>query len=163
MKFHTTRNQFMPSVLAGLLAVLLATSVQAEPTGFSWLQGSWCMANESQLIEEVWLSDVGGNLIGMSRTVAGDKVVSFEFMRIETTAGETRLIAQPGGRSGTVFTASQVSGKQLVVESPEHDFPRKITYQREGDVLNASISGPGAAGQEQSFSFTYELCPGSPQ
>jgi hypothetical protein len=94
----------------------------------------------------------------MSRTTRDGKVVGFEFMRIESAAGITRFIAQPGGAPATVFTASQVTGNSLELLNPEHDFPQKIVYRREGDLLTAIVSGPGEDGQEHSIRFAYHAC-----
>ncbi len=152
-------NKFLPACLFVVTAGTVVEAAEAQTTNLDWLSGDWCATAEKQSVEETWLSDVGGQMIGMSRTIVNGKVVSFEFMRIETTAGVTRFIAQPGGGSATTFVASSVSENQLVVENPEHDFPQKITYLREGDELKVRISGSDEAAQEQIFSFNYQLCP----
>ncbi|MDZ4728883.1 MAG: DUF6265 family protein [Xanthomonadales bacterium] len=138
--------------------MVLPGDVQAQAASLDWLQGNWCMTTESGNVEEVWTSDVAGHLIGMSRTVADEKVVSFEFMRIQKEGNETRFIAQPGGGPAISFTASLITENQLVVQNPRHDFPQQIVYRREGKVLTAAISGPGEGDQEMSFSFNYQRC-----
>ena len=57
-----------------------------------------------------------------------------------------------------MFTATEVAENLLVVEQPEHDFPQKVVYRREGDALTATISGPAGDGQEQSIDFNYQAC-----
>lgn len=144
--------------LAAACSLLLASQVQAQTTSLDWLAGRWCMSTATGLIEEVWLPGVGGQLLGISRTVNNGKVVAFEFMRIESTTDTTQFIAQPGGAPATVFTAIHVTENRLELENPEHDFPQKIVYQREADELTATISGPGDGGQEQSMRFEYQAC-----
>jgi hypothetical protein len=46
-----------------------------------------------------------------------------------------------------------------VFENLEHDFPQRIEYQRDGDRLTATISGPGEDGEVQSISFGWDLQP----
>ena len=116
------------------------------------------MTSENQSVEEVWLSDVGGTLIGMSRTVVHEKVASFEYMRIESREGETRFIAQPGGGAATTFTALSTRDNRLEVENLQHDFPQRIAYHRDGDALTATIWGPGENGAEVSFKVDYLPC-----
>ena len=140
----------------GCFSLMMPGIALAE--GMGWLQGNWCLTTETQSVEEVWSSDVAGNLIGMSRTVTDGKVVSFEFMRIVTDHEGTHFIAQPGGGAATTFSATEVSRKQIKVENRQHDFPQRIVYRREGESLSATISGPDEGGQEMSFSYTYQPC-----
>jgi hypothetical protein len=144
--------------LAAAWSLLPASQAQAQTTSLDWLAGRWCMSTTTGYIEEVWLPEVGNQLLGISRTVKNGKVVAFEFMRIESVTGTTQFIAQPGGAPATVFTASHVTENRLELENPEHDFPQKIVYQREADALTATISGPGDGGQEQSIRYAYQAC-----
>jgi hypothetical protein len=129
-----------------------------NPAPLDWLAGRWCMPTGSGWIEEAWLAPVGGQLMGLSRTIKAGKVVGFEYMRIESDAGSTRFIPQPQGAPPVVFTATEVAQNRLVVENPEHDFPQKVVYRREGEALTATISGPGDNGQQQSMDFNYQAC-----
>lgn len=94
----------------------------------------------------------------MSRTVRGGKAVTFEYVRIETLGAATQYIPQPEGGAPTVFTATKVGQNLLDVRNPEHDFPQRIVYRRDGNALTATISGPGKDGQEHSLSFGYQSC-----
>jgi len=142
---------------AAALAVI-ASNAHAQAASLDWLAGRWCMAGENRLVEEIWLPPVGGQLMGISRTIKGDRVVGFEYMRIESDADSTRFIPQPEGALPVVFTATEVAQNLLVVENPKHDFPQKVIYRREGVALFATISGPGNDGQQQSIDFNYLAC-----
>jgi hypothetical protein len=133
-------------------------SGQPQTPSLDWLAGRWCMATATRFTEELWLPEAGGQLLGISRSVKDGKAVAFEFMRIESRDGVIQFIAQPGGAPATVFTANRVAENSFEVENPQHDFPRKINYRREGDTLVATISGPGDGGREQSIDFTYQAC-----
>ena len=150
--------KFLLSVVLVVPVGGLVESAWAQSARLDWLSGDWCMTSGNQTVEETWLPEVGGNLLGMSRTVEDGKVVTFEFLRIGLENGTTQYIAQPGGGAATIFTASQVSENHLVVENLENDFPQKITYQREAEALTATISGPGDGGREMSISFNYQAC-----
>ncbi len=135
-----------------------AAAVQSHTDSLAWLAGHWCMATATGLVEEFWLPESGGLLLGISRTVKDGKATGFEFLRIETSGETLRFIAQPGGVPPTVFTSTRVAENRFEVQNPEHDFPQKIVYRREGEALLATISGPGADGQEQGINFTFQAC-----
>lgn len=133
---------------------------QRQPASLDWLAGHWCMQDANRLIEEFWLPEAGGLLLGVSRTVKDGQAAGFEFMRIENSGESLQFIAQPGGVPPTVFTSTRVAANLFEVLNPHHDFPQKIVYRREGDTLLATISGPGADGQVLTVDFTYRACSG---
>jgi len=49
------------------------------------------------------------------------------------------------------FKLTVITGNSFVCENPQHDFPKKITYQKEGKKLKATISGDG-----KSFDYLFE-------
>jgi hypothetical protein len=65
-----------------ILAVALAVTLQ----DIGWLAGDWQLTTGSQCIEEMWTAPSNNLLVGMSRTVAGGRTTSFEFVRIEARA-----------------------------------------------------------------------------
>jgi hypothetical protein len=125
--------------------MLVAASVRAQTPSLddlAWMTGSW----ETQLgrarIEEHWLAPAGKSMFGISRTVAGDRTVSFEFLRIETRPDGIYYVAQPNGRPGTDFKLTSLTGGLAVFENPAHDHPKIIRYRRNADgSLLASIEG----------------------
>ena len=94
----------------------------------------------------------------MSRTVDADKTVSFEYVRIEHSAEATHYLAQPQGRPATAFKLTASGPNWARFEKPQHDFPQRIEYRREGERLHASIVGPGADGKESTLRFNYARC-----
>lgn len=92
-------------------------------------------------VEEHWLAPAGGAMLGMSRTVAGTRMVEFEFLRLVERNGEVLYVAQPGGRPPTEFKLTSATSTKAVFENPAHDFPKMITYELDGKKLTATISG----------------------
>jgi hypothetical protein len=92
----------------------------------------------------------------MSRTVRKGKTTAFEFLRLEQSAdGGVDYVAQPGGRPPVRFRCTSLSDRKAVFENPQHDFPTKITYERDGDELIAAISGPDGA-KEKPETYHYQ-------
>jgi hypothetical protein len=87
-------------------------------------------------------------MMGVSRTVAGDKTVEFEYLRIEQREDGIYYVAHPKARCpGTDFKLTRASASEAVFENPQHDFPKRIIYRKTDDGLTASIdAGEGSKG-----------------
>jgi hypothetical protein len=143
--------------LTFLTLFLLATlSFQtATLADVSWIAGDWQTAPGGRAqIEEHWTSVAGGSMMGMGRTVAGDKTVEFEYLRIEQRADGVYYVAHPKARCpGTDFKLTKFSATEAVFENPQHDFPKRVIYRKTGDdSLTASIDG-GEGTKATSFAF----------
>ena len=145
------------AMLAMCLALCSGQAMSAEPT-LDWLAGHWCSSVQDRQIDEVWLPEAGGALLGMSRTVRGARVESFEYMRIVSEAGVAQFHVQPNGVPATVFTQAARGDGWIRFENSAHDFPNRIEYRRDGDAMHAYIAGPGRDGKEMKIPFEYRLC-----
>ena len=82
-------------------------------------------------------------MLGVSRTLAGDKTVSFEFMRIEERADGIYYVAQPHGRTGVDFKLVSDKEHEAVFENPGNtDHLKHIIYRKNADgSMTARIEG----------------------
>ena len=94
-------------------------------------------------------------MLGVSRTIVKDRMVAFEFLRIEKRTDGIFYVAQPGGRPPTEFKLTQSTATSAVFENPKHDHPKVISYRLEGgDTLVAKIEGDeGGQRKVQEFKF----------
>ena len=141
-----------------LLAGLFLLTAHGSPLtaqslkDFAWLAGSRSVQG-NVLIEERWTEPASNMMLGVSRTVRGDKVVEFEFLRIEARADGIYYVAQPGGRPATDFKLMKWDGTEAIFENPQHDFPKRVVYRRLPDnVVVAKVDG-GAGTKGQEFTF----------
>lgn len=138
------------------LFLLVALSPQTPTIAdLSWIAGDWQTAPGGRAqIEEHWTSVAGGSMMGVSRTVAGEKTVEFEYLRIEQRADGVYYVAHPKARCpGTDFKLTKASTTEAVFENPQHDFPKRIIYRKTADdSLTARIDG-GEGTKAMSFSF----------
>lgn len=110
----------------------------------AWLSGTWVFESDEGVEEEHWSTPRGGMLIGHNRTVRAGRTVHFEFLRIEQRAHGIVYVAAPSGQAQAEFRLTHLVAGKAVFENPEHDFPKRITYRREGRVLHARVEGaPG--------------------
>ena len=136
------------NIRSGAILFLAALAFQAQAAEsdlarLAWLGGCWKAENGEPGSVEQWLPPAGGTMLGMSRTVKQGRTVAHEFMRIaEQPGGGLAFHAQPSGKPPDVFPARQVTATEVVFENPQHDFPQRIAYARDGDTrLNARIEG----------------------
>lgn len=121
----------------------------------AWMVGDWQSApGARRQVEEHWTTAAGGTMMGVGRTVAGDKTVEFEYLRIEQRADGIFYVAHPKARCpGTDFKLTRVSSTEAVFENPQHDFPKRVIYRKgENDSLTATIDG-GEGSRAVTFSF----------
>jgi hypothetical protein len=120
----------------------------------AWLSGVWTGTQGRASIEERWTPPGGGAMLAVSRTISGDRLVAFEFLRIVERDGGLVYIAQPNGRPPTEFLLTGIGAASATFENPSHDFPKTIRYARRDDgSLEAKISGANGE-RAQSFVFT---------
>ena len=91
---------------------------------------------------EHWLVPEGGTMLGVNRTAHDGRTVMFEYLRIEAQAQGIAYLASPRGEHPPTRFAAADSGPSFIAfENPEHDFPQRIEYRRDGDRLEMRISG----------------------
>jgi hypothetical protein len=109
-------------------------------------------------IEEYWMAPRGGTMLGMSRTVQADKTTGYELVMIREVDERLLFEAHPSGQAPAVFEATRLSGEAVTFENPQHDFPRRIVYNRVGaDSIRAEIDD-GAGGGALQFAYGRTDC-----
>ena len=133
------------TVLALALCVIgggVRAAEVADVTSLAWMAGSWLGAAGGVEMEEHWLAPKGGAMLGLHRDVAGGRMVSFEFLRIERDAEGLVYLASPRGRPATPFRLIESTKGRVVFANPQHDFPQRILYWMGDDgLLHARIEG----------------------
>jgi len=145
-----------------LLLVALAPFETAAPPStvqdLAWLSGCWASVDGEAGSGETWTLPAGGTLLGVSRTVKRGKTVAHEFMQIrETGPGQIAFIALPSGQKEASFPLVRLSGKEAVFENPQHDFPQRVIYRRDGDLLTGRVEG-SEGGKTKGFDFPMKRC-----
>ena len=133
----------MKKLLGAALALLL-TGQAAAPTSvgdLAWMSGRWVSEQGGRWTEEHWSAPRAGTMMGYSWSGEGETIREYEYLRLQ--AGEDDEIvylAQPNGGTGVGFYLSRIAGTSATFENPTHDFPQRIRYVRNGDVMVATIS-----------------------
>ena len=81
-------------------------------------------------------------MLGMSRTVVGDKATEFEFLQIRQQGPDVFYVAKPSGQAEASFKLIRHSDREAIFENSQHDFPQRIIYRLQHDGgLAARIEG----------------------
>lgn len=123
---------------------------KASLEDLSWLSGCWEGRQGKAIIEEIWSKPGGGSMLGLGRTVKGDRTASYEFMQLREEAGSLVFMPQPQGGTRVSFPLKASFGGRLTFENKEHDFPQRVIYERKGPgLLLAAIEGTYNGKQER--------------
>ncbi len=154
------RKISMVAVLALACGGVLAQEVTAEQLG--WMSGCWAAASAEAGSGEQWMTPAGGTLMGMSRTVKQGKTVAWETLHIRDVDGRLAYVAKPHNQPEAAFRLASLDGQHVVFENPQHDFPQRISYKRDGDQLHARIEGT-MKGKAKGIDFPLKktACPGN--
>jgi Domain of unknown function (DUF6265) len=139
-----------------LLAAQSAATERLPVERVGWLQGCSRSTRGEATIEEQWMAPRGGTMLGMGRTVRGGKTVEYELVLIAERDGRLAYEAHPSGQPPATFLSTTASETSVVFENPQHDFPQRVGYRREGaDGLEAWIEGQ-ANGKSRRVDFSYQ-------
>ena len=146
------RPLFVVAMLAaGLLTVVegqTGPNVRASLAQLAWLAGTWSGGGGAVAVEERWTPPAGGAMLAVSRTIKGDRMVAFEYLRIVERDGTLIYIAQPNGRPPTEFRLSAIAADSATFENNAHDFPKVIAYAKKADgTLEARVSDGAQRGE----------------
>ena len=141
-------------LIMAALALLLGAAGPEPPSvdRLGWLAGEWVSESNDRWTEEQWSAPRGGLMLGIGRSGKSDRAMGFEFMRIAAEAdGSVIFWGAPGGQRPVPFRLVEQDDGHAVFENPRHDFPKRVSYRRDGNRLVATVSGAGDASQ----SWTY--------
>jgi hypothetical protein len=146
--------------LAASLAAAAVANPQSPSSGanLDWLVGHWCGEQDGDFIEEQWMATRGDVMLGLSRTIRGDRTKNFEYMRVVVENGAVTFIAQPQGVPPVAFKRTAGGKDWARFENKTHDFPNRVEYRRTATGLHAEIAGPGREGNEKVIPFEYGAC-----
>ncbi|MBN8575486.1 MAG: hypothetical protein J0L66_01015 [Cytophagales bacterium] len=128
------------------LFVLAGTVSHAQSIkDVSWLEGTWIRTNikAGRAAHERWIKTNEG-LQGWGVNMNGADTTFVEKLRIVSKDSKLYYVADVShNKESTYFLITEITPTSFTCENPEHDFPKKIVYQLDGNKLKATISGNG--------------------
>ena len=134
----------LPGLLAAallLLAAPVAGQTLARPVLPGWLAGTWMTENGADWADVVWTDPRGGIMLGIARSGFGPQLQDWQVSRIRFRPdGTLSLLVQPQGRAGIEFPLVLISEEAVEFANPASDYPQRIRYWRQGQLLMAEMS-----------------------
>ena len=112
----------------------------------NWLVGTWNRINAKpgRSGVERWELASANDLRGFGINLQGGDTTFTEKLRIIIKDNNIFYVADvPDNQKLVYFKLTEITGSGFVCENPDHDFPKKISYQLDGKKLKAQISGDG--------------------
>ena len=113
----------------------------------SWLEGTWTRLNikkPGRTSFEQWKKINDHEFIGLGVTLQGTDTVFVEKLKITVEGNEIHYVADiPENPKPIHFTFTSISSGHFTCENQKHDYPKKISYQLEKNILTAQTSGDG--------------------
>jgi hypothetical protein len=163
MRSNRPRSTWLAILLMLSAAAILAPLSAQQPTekkttiaDLTWISGAWVLEHGGTRTEETWSPAASNAILGMSRTLRGDRMVAFEFLRIVQRNDGIFYVAQPGGRPATDFKLTSFDGSTAIFENPQHDFPKRILYTRNPDGSLTARIDAGAGVTEGAMDFPFK-------
>jgi len=132
-----------------LTALILTAALTAAPQAdlrpdLGWMSGYWLSCEGGREVAETWSVPRLNLMAGTSITLRNGQV-GWELSRIAPTEpgadAPLAYFAHPEGQALTVFPVIESAPNRVVFQQSAHDFPQRVIYERDGDVLNARIEG----------------------
>ena len=86
-----------------------AKAAQLTIDRVAWMHGCWQMTTPQSIVEEQWRAPRGGTMIGVGRTVAGERTTDYEFVVLKEQNGRLAYEAHPAGQAPAVFVAGEAT------------------------------------------------------
>jgi hypothetical protein len=138
----------------------LAVAALAQPavtvhhfSKLSWLEGTWVRTNvkPGRSGTERWVRGNGEEWIGWGVSMKAADTSFVEKLKIVIRDGAIYYVSDvPENPNPVAFKMTAIDENGFTCENPAHDFPKKISYKRDGSKVRAVISGDG---KEMEFLF----------
>jgi hypothetical protein len=122
--------------------------IETDFKKLAWLEGSWNRTNakSGQSGNEHWTKISETELSGLGLTMKDKDTVSVEKLKLMVKGANIYYVADvPENKEPVYFKLTEISEISFSCENAEHDFPKKIVYQKDGKNLKATILGNGKA------------------
>ena len=134
-------------VLPGIAMSQKSKASQQDLKKLSWLEGTWNRTNvkPGRNAHERW-ERMGDLMQGWGVSMNGTDTSFVEKLKIVVKEGELHYVADvPENQQPVYFKLTTITETGFLCENQQHDFPKVISYQRDGSKLKATISGNGKA------------------
>ena len=117
----------------------------AELTKADWLLGKWENNSDRGNLSEIWTRKNDSVFSGRTYFVMGTDTAFTESIELVESKGKlvySATISDQNQGKPVLFPATKADKERLIFENVQHDFPKKISYNRiSADSIMAEVSG----------------------
>jgi len=129
------------SAIAAAAMLMMPGAAMAQGAQLGWMTGDWREDVAGQWTTEHWQVGPDGTMTGSSASGHDQVVGEMEAMTITLDGAVAVFTALPrGAQAPTPFREVAHGAEDVTFENAGHDYPQRIRYRREGDMLMAEIS-----------------------
>ena len=144
-------NKIFNSFLITLVCNIALAQTNSEKTRddfnkLAWIEGTWTRTNSKadQSGIESWQKVSSHEFQGKGITMKGTDTVFVEKLQLIIKEDNIYYVSDvPENSKPVSFKLTEITESGFVFENLSHDFPKKISYQQNGKLLKATISGDG--------------------
>jgi hypothetical protein len=139
----------LASVLFAIEFVYAQSPAQKAKDDFKkldWLEGDWARLDvkPGRTAQESWLKISPVEWKGLGVNMKGNDTAFVEKLKLVIKEDNIYYVADLAENKEPVyFKLTAITDNSFVCENSQHDFPKKISYQKEGNKIKATISGDG--------------------
>jgi len=139
-------------LLSAVLGVSVATNMlfgQHSIEDFKkldWLEGTWTRTNAKpgRSGNETWHKMSSSEWSGLGVNMKGNDTAFVEKLKLVIKNDTIYYVADiVKNKQPVYFRLTSLTNNGFVCENPQHDFPKKISYEGDGKKIKATISGDG--------------------
>jgi hypothetical protein len=141
-------------IIEGINNTLVAQQVNKDFQKLDWLEGTWTRTNvkPGRSAKEIWQKISATEWHGLGISMKGTDTSFVEKLKLLIKDNTIFYVADiVENKEPVYFKLTSITDNSFTCENPQHDFPKKIIYQKEGDKVKATISGDG-----KSFDYLFE-------
>jgi hypothetical protein len=119
-----------------------------------WLEGTWTRLDvkPGRTAHENWQKISPVEWKGSGLVMKGTDTAFVEKLKLVIKDDNIYYVADLAENKEPVyFKLTAITDNSFVCENPQHDFPKMIAYQKDGNKIKATISGDG-----KSFNYLFE-------
>ena len=130
----------------GLTNILFAQQAYEDFKKLDWLEGTWTRTNvkPGRSAYEKWQKISSSEWSGLGVNMKGSDTAFVEKLKLVIKDGNIYYVADiVENKEPVYFKFTFITNDGFVCENPQHDFPKKISYQKDAEKIKATISGDG--------------------
>ncbi|HZI52259.1 MAG TPA: DUF6265 family protein [Chitinophagaceae bacterium] len=132
--------------IAMLHSELSAQQVNEDFKKLDWLEGTWIRTNvkPGREAHEKWQRVSSTEWLGWGISMKGNDTAFVEKLKLVIKDDNIYYVADiVENKEPVYFKFTTITDHGFVCENPQHDFPKTINYQKNGNGIKATISGDG--------------------